>query len=597
MNQKNLALMGATLCGLFGAIHPACAQGTAFTYQGRLNDNGSPANGTYGLTFALFNADTGAGQVGNTLTNSALPVSNGFFAITLDFGASFPGADRWLEIGVRTNGGGAFTVLSPRQKLTPTPYAITAGNVIPGAGLSGNYSGAVTLGNSSNSFGGTFTGNGVGMTNLSTTSSTFRILSLTPPAQNDTNWFGPWTPGTVTSGIQEAINSLPQSPNSQTPGGGTVWFGPGTFYTATNVYTPCNSNPFTLSLIGSGMNAGGMVYTGTVPQTVLTIGAPHSRVSAIFSMRNLYLASAINACTNILHLNGASTLLGDAELGGVARADISFCWIGYWPSMTNNTCGGFTPSSCADGLKHNLIGINAEGNFSDMINIDSCQFTYCLGIFWANDHGVVQNNMFEHCGRTTPSLQNDWPLSSPLYVGAAITCGEPNNGATTWNGNKHWSFKNNSFVGCHVAYYAGPAFASFPVSYDDQLESGEVMVVTPGTRWLLVNPRSSAGWAYPVNYFATNTANFSTWKNNPAPTNMVQLVDLRSNWFNGPITSTAGFSGNGSGLTNLILLAHSNSASSIPALSNGDNYYWSSNGVGYIIAKSQTGTLTTNKLW
>jgi hypothetical protein len=31
------------------------AQGTAFTYQGQLQNNGSPANGNYDFTFALFN--------------------------------------------------------------------------------------------------------------------------------------------------------------------------------------------------------------------------------------------------------------------------------------------------------------------------------------------------------------------------------------------------------------------------------------------------------------------------------------------------------------------------------------------------------------
>ncbi len=114
----------------------ACAQGTAFTYQGQLNAGALPADGTYDLTFALFNGNSGAGQVGSTLASAATAVSNGLFTVTLDFGANFPGADRWLEIAVRTNGGGAFTTLSPRQKITPTPYATTASN------LSGQLSGA-----------------------------------------------------------------------------------------------------------------------------------------------------------------------------------------------------------------------------------------------------------------------------------------------------------------------------------------------------------------------------------------------------------------------------------------------------------------------
>ena len=111
------------------------AQGTAFTYQGRLNNGASAANGSFDLTFSLFSVSSGAGQVGSTITNTAITVSNGLFTVALDFGANFPGAGRWLEIGVRTNGNGAFTTLAPRQKITPTPYAITAVNL---AGVVGN---------------------------------------------------------------------------------------------------------------------------------------------------------------------------------------------------------------------------------------------------------------------------------------------------------------------------------------------------------------------------------------------------------------------------------------------------------------------------
>jgi hypothetical protein len=144
----------------------AWAQGTAFTYQGRLNDGASPASGSYDLTFALFSVSSGPGQVGGTLTNAATAVSNGVFSVTFDFGANFPGADRWLEISVRTNSGGGFSTLGPRQKLTPAPYAITAGNVAPGAGLSGTYGSAVTLNNPANQFTGSFAGNGGNLTNV-----------------------------------------------------------------------------------------------------------------------------------------------------------------------------------------------------------------------------------------------------------------------------------------------------------------------------------------------------------------------------------------------------------------------------------------------
>lgn len=102
----------------------APAQGTAFTYQGRLNDGTNLATGVYDLQFSLFDAASGGAQQSGTWTQLSQGVSNGLFTVTLDFGSFFPGADRWLEIGVRTNGGGAFTILTPRQKFTATPYAI-----------------------------------------------------------------------------------------------------------------------------------------------------------------------------------------------------------------------------------------------------------------------------------------------------------------------------------------------------------------------------------------------------------------------------------------------------------------------------------------
>ncbi|MEI7937613.1 MAG: tail fiber domain-containing protein [Verrucomicrobiota bacterium] len=113
------------------ALLLASPLGTAFTYQGRLSDGANTANGIYDLRFTVYDDSSGPGLMAGPLTNSSFAVSNGLFTVTLDFGQHvFAGEARWLEIGVRSNGVGAdFTTLSPRQALTPAPYALHAGGV------------------------------------------------------------------------------------------------------------------------------------------------------------------------------------------------------------------------------------------------------------------------------------------------------------------------------------------------------------------------------------------------------------------------------------------------------------------------------------
>ncbi len=102
------------------------AVGTAFTYQGRLTDGGNPANGTYDFQFKLFDAASGGTQVGSTVTVDDVTVTDGLFTVQLDFDSgAFDGNARWLEIGVRPGSStGSYTTLSPRQALTPAPYAL-----------------------------------------------------------------------------------------------------------------------------------------------------------------------------------------------------------------------------------------------------------------------------------------------------------------------------------------------------------------------------------------------------------------------------------------------------------------------------------------
>lgn len=173
---------------LFSTLTPqlstAFAQGTAFTYQGRLNSNGAPANGSYDVAFTLFATNTTGSAIAGPVTNPAVAVSNGLFTTIVDFGNAYTGESNWLEIAVSTNGANAFNTLTPRQQLTPVPYAIfaaTASNLdgtlpatqisgpIGSANLSGTYGNALTLSNAANNFTGSFSGNGAGVSNVNAT--------------------------------------------------------------------------------------------------------------------------------------------------------------------------------------------------------------------------------------------------------------------------------------------------------------------------------------------------------------------------------------------------------------------------------------------
>ena len=120
-------LFSLTLWLLAATSALAQTQTAPFTYQGRLTEAGNPASGTY-VQFKLFDTaivGTGA-QKGGTIANSAVKVTSGIFTVTLDFGATvFDGSPRFIEVGVRPGGSSdPYNLLTPRQPVTPTPYAL-----------------------------------------------------------------------------------------------------------------------------------------------------------------------------------------------------------------------------------------------------------------------------------------------------------------------------------------------------------------------------------------------------------------------------------------------------------------------------------------
>ncbi|MCA9759828.1 MAG: hypothetical protein KDA27_28785, partial [Candidatus Eisenbacteria bacterium] len=67
LSAMGAAALVATLCAV--SLTPVCAQtpiGTAFTYQGSIDQSGGPLSGTADFQFKLFGAVTGGTQVGTT---------------------------------------------------------------------------------------------------------------------------------------------------------------------------------------------------------------------------------------------------------------------------------------------------------------------------------------------------------------------------------------------------------------------------------------------------------------------------------------------------------------------------------------------------
>jgi hypothetical protein len=113
------------LAVVFGCGQALAQQTTAFTYQGQLRDGGTNANGTYTMTFKLYDALNGGGQIGSSITTSTT-LANGLFSVNLDFGAgAFNGTGRWLDITAQS-GTDAPETLTPRVQVLPAPYALFA---------------------------------------------------------------------------------------------------------------------------------------------------------------------------------------------------------------------------------------------------------------------------------------------------------------------------------------------------------------------------------------------------------------------------------------------------------------------------------------
>jgi hypothetical protein len=357
------------------------AQGTAFTYQGRLDSSGNPATGSFDLHFALFDSASGGSLLAGPLTNAAVGVSNGLFTVTLDFGAGvFTGPARWLEIAVRTNGGGDFTTLASRQALTATPYAILAGNVsgvIPNSSLPANpsFSGSVSAG--------IFSGNGAGLTNLNASRLAAGTvaearLPASVPLTHQANVFTGLTTFQPAAGPPFAVNSSVLVTNLNADKldgwnagafwqlGGNAGTTPGTHFLGTPDNQPLElqvNNQRALRLEPAGSNSvnvlagygGNWIKPGVVAATISGGGAGQYAGAAY--------TNRIEADAATIGGGGGNTIAGGSLYavvgGGVLNAIQGNAQFAAITGGSVNTIGSGATGATIGGGVGNLIGTNA----------------------------------------------------------------------------------------------------------------------------------------------------------------------------------------------------------------------------------------------
>jgi hypothetical protein len=328
-----------------GAQEPtgaAAVAGSAFTYQGQLRGaGGDPVTAACDFNFILWDSLTGGSQVGTTVSKTGVAVNNGLFTVKLDFGAAaFTGSARWLETLVECSGDTDFVDLSPRQELTPAPYALyasAAGNantVTNGVYTTGSYNNPSWI---THVAGSKISGAVASATNADTVDG----IHAAAFQQNYSHQIVVAKSGGDFTTITAALNSITDNSAGN----------PYLIYVAPGVYTEQVTMKSYVDIEGAGEAATRITFTGSSDFTGTVISADHTelRFLTVENTGGNYYAIAVSsdACSGserLTHVTLFATGASDSNFGAKSSGSCQL----ILTDITSNAAG--TASMTSAGL-------------------------------------------------------------------------------------------------------------------------------------------------------------------------------------------------------------------------------------------------------
>ena len=338
----------------------AVSQGTAFTYQGRLQQAGTPPTGLYDFQFGLWDSSASGTRSGAVLTATAVGVTNGLFAVSLDFGAVYNGTAFWLEIAARTNGAASYATLAPRQALSSAPFA-NYSTLAAGASIA-------TLANSVAAGSVTSAGLAPGaVTSSALATGSVSAAALAPGAVSQLGSPG----GAFTNAVQVNTNGWVGIGDSTPSAALEVTGGPPVL--GLQVYATLMDG------LGNGTNLGG-VQQMAISGNLIAVAADSDNAVTILNSASgtlTWRANLANGQGNYTNLNRAI---------GVAISPNNLLAIAAWRSSAVTLVDISNPDSPV--WKANLI--NGQGGFTDLAGATAVAFkTNLLAIASSNANAVT----------------------------------------------------------------------------------------------------------------------------------------------------------------------------------------------------------------